>query len=159
MQVRFRLLHEGAILPRRGHDSDVGLDVFTPTSGTLRPGANKIPLGIACDVPDGWCAAIWPRSGMVSGEASKGMIVVNKDVSNTLYPNGIPILAQMPPIDPGYTGEINVMVVNCSDRAILYEKHTRFGQLVFVPCAYVVPVLNIDRSRGTKGFGSTGITD
>lgn len=162
MQVEFTLIHPDAKMPERGHGIDVGLDVFTPEAGQLLPGPNKIPLGFSIDVPVGWCAAIYPRSGMASGEKTRTMVVKQYKLGmdylvDMIHPNGVAILAQLPPIDPGYKGIVHAIIVNTSDLTIEYEKHTRFGQLVFVPCAYVQPVLRVDNTRGSDGFGSTGI--
>ena len=159
MQVKFKLLREGAKLPERAHGIDVGLDVFTPSEGILRPGPNKIPLGFSCEVPVGYVAAIYPRSGMASGEKTLDLEILQGGKTylvKELEPNGIGLFAQLPPIDPGYTGEVHAIVYNSSNYMIKYPKHTRFGQLVFYPIAYVQPVLELDNSRGDKGFGSTG---
>lgn len=160
MQVKFKLLREGARLPERGHGIDVGLDTFTPTSGILKPGINKIPLGFSCDVPVGYGAFIYPRTGMTSGEASKYLLVSAAGAPTTvgeLTTDGVSIIAHMPPIDPGYTGEVHALVTNSSMYFIKYKQHTRFGQLVFYPIAYVTPVEEVDTTRGDGAFASTGI--
>jgi len=167
MKVKFTLLRPNARLPERGHDIDVGLDVFTPTSGLLKPGPNKIGLGFSMEVPVGYSASIYPRSGMATGEKTKNMWAsstynseiawIRRDKVYNFYPDGVAILAQIPPIDPGYTGEVTAIIYNGSDLTIEYPLHTRFGQLVIHPIVYVVPCLEIENSRGNKGFGSTGL--
>lgn len=165
MQVQIKQLRDGAKMPERGHGVDVGMDVYTPSSGVLRPGPNKIALGFAISVPVGYCADIRPRSGMASGEKTLDFDVVTpsrmgvpdegvkvKDVA----PQGIGILATHPPIDPGYTGEVHAIVINTSNVAIKYPQHTRFGQLVFAPIVYATLVEAVDLTRGDNGFGSTG---
>lgn len=165
MHVKFDLLHPNAKLPARGHSIDVGLDTYTPEAGILRPGINKINLGFACHVPIGYGAFIYPRTGMASGLATLGMeiqVVRSMPEGGKVYvkdmkPDGISIIAHMPPIDPGYTGAVHALVTNNSEYFIKYDAHTRFGQLVFYPITYVIPVENVDASRGTNAFGSTGI--
>jgi dUTP pyrophosphatase len=161
MQVKFELIKENARLPERGHDIDVGLDVYTPAAGILRPGVNTIPLGITCHVPVGYGAFLYPRTGMASGKAVWDMEVVasslgGKTLVSDVTSDAVSIIAHMPPIDPGYTGEINAIVTNNSNLHIRYPLHTRFGQLVFYPIAYAVPTLAVDTSRGTGAFNSTG---
>lgn len=134
MQIKFKLLVEGAQLPSRKHANDVGLDVYAPTEGILYPGANKIDLGFSVDVPIGYQANIYPRSG----HAAKG------------------ILAQIPPIDPGYTGHIHAILINASQEPYTYDKGERLGQLVFTPVSIVQPTLAYESARGDAGFNSTG---
>ncbi|MNU34850.1 Deoxyuridine 5'-triphosphate nucleotidohydrolase [compost metagenome] len=165
MKLVTRLTLPGAKLPERGHDIDVGLDVFCPTNGILYPGPNKIDLGVSIDVPIGYSAEIRPRTGMASGEKTMDLVIHNPrkhpndpdDIKvSDKYPRGVALLAQSPPIDPGYTGNINAIVINLSDDIIEYPAHTRFGQLVVYPVTYAVPAESVDTTRGAQGFGSTG---
>lgn len=162
MQVKFKLLREGAKMPSRGYGIDVGLDTFTPTEGMLAPGMNKIPLGFSCDVPVGYGGFLYPRTGMTSGAATLDFIVKRSLAAKEemlvrdVHTNGIPLVAHMPPIDPGYTGEVHALVYNFSNYFIRYPQHTRFGQLVFYPIVYVQPVLELDDKRGGGAMGSTG---
>jgi dUTP pyrophosphatase len=166
MKLVTRLIHPQAKLPERGHDIDVGLDVFCPVAGKLLPGPNKIDLGISIDVPIGYSAEIRPRTGMASGEKTMDFVIYNprkhpNDPDDVLvrhkHSYGVALLAQSPPIDPGYTGTINAIVINLSDDVIEYPAHTRFGQLVVYPITYAVPAISVDTSRGSSGFGSTGV--
>lgn len=163
VEVKFKLLTNQARLPARGHGIDVGLDVFTEGAGILRPGVNKIGLGFSCEVPVGYGGFIYPRTGMASGQSTLDMKVSDgsplefEPTVRQACPGGVSLIAHMPPIDPGYTGEIHAIVTNTGNISIRYDKHTRFGQLVFYPVTYVVPVLDIDKSRGDKGFGASGI--
>jgi dUTPase len=170
MQVKFILLYDGARLPERGHSIDVGLDVYTPKEGVLIPGPNVIPLGFSCEVPVGYNCSVYPRTGMVSGLKTVDFEVLthgfkgkhateenSKIFVRDSHNNGVSLFATHPPIDPGYAGEVNAIVLNHSDLYIKYPQHTRFGQLVFHPIAYAIPTLSVDTSRGAGAFGSTGI--
>lgn len=157
MQVKFKLLHEGARLPERGHGIDVGLDVFMPEAGVLQPGPNKLPVGFSVDVPVGYSAEFRPRSGMASGEKTKALEVEDGGIVGHYYLNGVAVIAQSPPIDPGYSGEVHAIITNHSDLRIMYPAGTRLGQLIFYPVAYAQPVAEVDTSRGADAFGSTGI--
>lgn len=162
MQVKFTKLREDAILPYRGHGIDVGLDCPVPEAGILVPGPNKIPMGWAVDVPVGYSASMYPRSGMASGEKTTDLYLFVQHYTTEpitvgqIHPHGVAITAELPPIDPGYKGEVHAIVINHSDLYIKYKAGTRFSQLVFHPIAYATPVENIDNSRGTGAFGSTG---
>ncbi|MNG15661.1 deoxyuridine 5'-triphosphate nucleotidohydrolase [compost metagenome] len=102
---------------------------------------------------------------MASGQKTLDMVIHNPSkhrndsydmLVKEIYERGVSLLAQSPPIDPGYTGNITAIVVNLSNHTIEYPAHTRFGQLVVYPIAYAIPTDSVDTSRGNKGFGSTG---
>jgi dUTP pyrophosphatase len=121
--------------PKRQHDTDVGADVYLPKSVLINSGHTvKIPLGFGLEVPNGMAGFIWPRSGLAS--------------------NGI--VCQLPPIDPGYTGEIHAIVSNLSNEPFFGVEGDRIGQLVILPCIIPEFTEEIDSSRGDGAFGSTG---
>lgn len=134
MKILFDLVHPEARLPERQHENDVGLDVYAPEPGILHPGANCVDLGFTVEVPIGWQANIYPRGG----HSKKG------------------IYAQLPPIDPGYTGTVHALIYNGSGKDYVYDKHERLGQLVFTPVAIVQPMLSKGKERGNGAFNSTG---
>ena len=134
MKIKFELRADGAVLPSRKHSNDVGLDVYAPTNGVLYKGITKVDLGFSVDVPIGYQANLYPRSG----HATRG------------------ILAQLPPIDPGYTGNVHAIMLNVSDEPYYYAKGERLGQLVFTPVSIVEPILEVGEERGCNGFNSTG---
>ena len=62
-------------------------------------------------------------------------------------------------IDPGYTGEIKVPLINHSDETYYLKNNERFAQLVLINVNSVnfKIVDKLDESmRSDKGFGSTG---
>jgi dUTP pyrophosphatase len=100
-----------------------------PNGGTV-----KIPLGFGLDIPDGYFGLVYIRSSM----AAKGLSM------------------EMPPIDPGYTGQIHALITNHSGNTVLLEAGDRIGQLVIQPVIYADFVKSFDEERGTGAFGSTG---
>ena len=160
MDIKITMLREDAIMPFRGHGIDAGLDCPVPDAGVLKPGPNKIPLGWSMEIPVGYCAAMYSRSGMASGEKSLDMLVELDDYEDLhvkeCHANGAAITAENPPIDPGYTGEAHAIITNHSGMHIKYDRGTRFSQLVVHPMAYANPVLSTDTGRKDAGFGSTG---
>ena len=137
-----RRLDPAAILPRRAHPGDAGLDLFALEPCTLAPGERAmVRTGIAIALPDGHAGLVVPRSGLA---ARHGISVVNAP--------GL--------IDAGYRGEVKVLLLN-TDREAPFEvaPGERIAQLVVTP---VTPVEVVERSeltgsaRGAGGFGSTG---
>ena len=134
MFLKFTLLRPNAKLPERKNLQDVGLDCYVPEAGVLKPGMNKVPLGWSVEIPNGYQGIISPRSG----HAVRG------------------ILSQIPPIDPGYTGEVHALIYNATGEDYEYPLHERVGQLVITPAIIATPVLELENNRGNNGFNSTG---
>lgn len=121
--------------PLRCHENDVGADVYMPYDFTLKPGEiAKVPLGFGIEVPDGFAGYVFPRSSM----AVKGLV------------------CELPPIDPGYHGEIHAIISNVSNRDQFLRENSRIGQLVIVPVVIVEFVKEKSQNRETGAFGSTG---
>lgn len=122
--------------PYRAHENDAGADVYIRNNVTLAPNTTtKLPLGFGLELPDGYAAFIFPRSGM----SSKG------------------IVCELPPIDSGYRGEVHAIVTNCSSMACHLTEGTRIGQLVVMPIV-VADFIDYDiKERGDGAFASTGV--
>tara|TARA_B100000945_G_C20111785_1_gene470644 strand:- start:74 stop:328 length:255 start_codon:yes stop_codon:yes gene_type:complete len=62
-------------------------------------------------------------------------------------------------IDPGYTGELMVPLMNYSNVTYTVKRHERIAQLVAISTSDLIftEVTNLERSkRADGGFGSTG---
>ncbi len=122
-------------VPVRQYYNDAGADVFSPIEVVVMPGETKrIGLGFGIQMPDGFMGMLMPKSGL----SSEG------------------IFAQVPPIDPGYTGEINVVLYNSTKENRKFEKGHKLAQLVIVPVIIPELVVELGEERGNGGFGSTG---
>lgn len=127
-------------LPERQHYNDSGADVHIclhdRTNIALWPhDTEKISLGFGLELPDGYMACVFPRSGL----SSKG------------------ITCELPPIDSGYRGEIHAIVHNGSDVKQVFKNGDRIGQLVIMPIVIAEFVPELGQTREDSGFGSTGI--
>lgn len=124
-------------LPARQHYNDAGADVYTAEGVTLRPHeTRRIPLGFSLELPDGYMACVFPRSGM----SCDGLV------------------CELPPIDSGYTGEVYAIVSNLTDHLQQVPGGTRIGQLVVMPVVLADFVEELGSERGDAAFGSTGAT-
>lgn len=123
-------------LPNRAHDNDAGADVYSMKKLVIYPHTTeRVPLGFGLEIPDGYMACVYPRSGL----STKG------------------IVCELPPIDSGYRGEIHAIVSNISDEAYQVEIGDRLGQLVLTPIVIAEFVTETGKERGTGAFGSTGV--
>ncbi|HVS29565.1 MAG TPA: dUTP diphosphatase [Solirubrobacteraceae bacterium] len=135
-------LDAAAALPTRAHDADAGLDLYANERSRLEPGERaSVGTGIAIELPDGHAGLVLPRSGLA---LRHGIALVNAP--------GL--------IDPGYRGELRVLLLN-TDRTEAFEiaPGDRIAQLLVVRITTPAPVevkeLNAS-ARGAGGFGSSG---
>ena len=142
MRLRYALLRDGATPPVRAHPDDAGLDLHAAEAAVLGPGERaSVSTGIAVAIPPGHAGLVLPRSGLA---LRHGIALVNAP--------GL--------IDPGYRGELRVLLLN-TDRREAFEVSPgdRIAQLALVRCeaAQPEPVDALDETaRGPGGFGSSG---
>lgn len=142
MTLEFRRLSEAARAPARANEDDAGYDLHAAETVRLEPGERaSVGIGIAVAIPSGHAGLVLPRSGLA---ARHGLALVNAP--------GL--------IDPGYRGELRVLLLN-TDLREPFEVAVgdRVAQLLIVP--FASPALREADSlaataRGERGFGSTG---
>ena len=142
------MLDEGAILPTRAHETDAGLDLYTPvdvevsrcrwnpTEGIV-VGSATIDTGVHVEIPKGYVGFIKSKSGLM--------------VKHGLTADGT--------IDSGYVGSIRVKLFNHTSTPYEFKAGHKIAQLVLLPI--IIPGLELvdsleDTERGSGGFGSTG---
>jgi dUTP pyrophosphatase len=140
--VPVKLLTTAATLPARAYEHDAAYDLYAAEEAVLEPLTRAvIGTGVALGLPPGLAALTLPRSGLA---ARHGISIVNAP--------GL--------IDPGYRGEVRIILLN-TDRVEPFAVHAgdRIAQLLFLPLAAVsvlgVPTLD-ETARGAQGFGSSG---
>ena len=143
-----RLPH-GADLPLPGYQSAgaAGLDLLAavPADAPLiiPPGGRAtVPTGFALALPEGTEAQVRPRSGLA---ARHGVTVLNSPGT----------------VDADYRGEVLVVLANFGDAPFSVSRGARIAQLVIAPVLRPAlrEVATLDpTSRGSGGFGSTGMT-
>ena len=138
--------------PERQYDDDAGIDLpFNPIDGqwvNIPAGATRtLGTGFVFDIPQGTVGMVCSRSGLA---ANRGLHVLNAP--------GI--------IDSGYRGELKVILHNTSNAARVFSPGDRIAQLLVMPILtppllYVAglterKITDVETTRGTNGFGSTG---
>lgn len=141
-ELLVRRLHPDAAIPAAAYDGDAGFDLASVEEAKLGPGERRtIATGIAVAIPPGHAGFVQPRSGLA---ARHGITVVNSP--------GL--------IDSGYRGEIGVLLINHGAEPVTIGRGERIAQLVIQAVARAtlleVPALG-ESTRGTGGFGSTGV--
>jgi len=142
MQIRIQRIHPDAILPKYAHgpEEDAGLDLHSVEHVTLEPGVPRlVPTGLTVEIPPGYEAQVRPRSGL----ALKHAITI---------PNAPGT------IDPGYRGEIRVILLNLGREPYIIAPGDRIAQMIvarYEPVEWLESELAESR-RGAGGFGSSG---
>lgn len=138
IHLHVKKLSSDATMPTKANTSDAGIDIYTNESYTLAPGERHLfSTGIACEIPDGYVALLWDRSGLGS--------------------KGIHRFAGV--IDGGYRGEWKVVLYNSTGEPFEITAGDKIIQCIiqtFEP-AEITEVEELDETeRGSGGFGSSG---
>src|ERR1022692_1433739 len=130
MQIRIQRIHPAAVLPSYAHgpDEDAGMDLRAVEEITLEPG-----------LPPGYEAQVRPRSGLALKHA-----ITSPNAPGT--------------IDPGYRGEIRVILLNLGREPYTVHAGDRIAQMIVARYEAVewVEGALADSQRGGGGFGSSG---
>lgn len=142
-ELRFIRLSDKATLPTRAHDNDAGLDLYSAEGARIGPAQRvSVGIGLAVAIPEGLAGLVMPRSGLA---LKHGIALVNSP--------GL--------IDPGYRGEVRVLLLNTDTSSeFRVAPGERIAQLLLVPIAQAIPLEadSLESSvRGPSGFGSSGL--
>lgn len=145
MKIKFKKLHPDAVIPSKANPGDAGFDLVSVSSEYLsKLSCLKYKTGLAVEIPFGYVGYIFPRS--------------------SIYKKDLRLSNCVGVIDSGYRGEIS-FIFDCLEEDILNRKNNykpgdRIGQLIIMPIPEVefVEVDELsDSSRGSGGFGSSGV--
>jgi dUTP pyrophosphatase len=142
MTIRIKRISAHAALPEYAHgpNEDAGMDLRAVEQATLLPGVpHPVATGLSIELPPGYEAQLRPRSGL----ALKHAITV---------PNAPAT------IDPGYRGEIKVILLNLGRENYEIHPGDRIAQMViarYEAIEWQEGELG-GSTRGTGGFGSSG---
>jgi dUTP pyrophosphatase len=140
--ILVQMLHPEAKTPRYAHSGpwgDLAADLYAVSAWTLEPGETvAIPTGLALGFPSEYGALVEDRSGLAL--------------------RGLTTLAGV--IDPGYRGEIKVVLTNLGAIPQSIAPGDRIAQLRLVrriEATFEVVESLEETVRGGGGFGSTGV--
>lgn len=142
--IGVRRIHPAARLPVYAHNpqEDAGMDLCAVEEVTLGPGEwRDVGTGLTVEIPPGYEGQVRPRSGLA-------------------LRHGVTMLNSPGTIDPGYRGEVRLIVINHGKAAFDIRPGDRIAQLIVGRYAAVEWRMeeNLNASaRGEGGFGSTGV--
>jgi dUTP pyrophosphatase len=142
VQIRIQRIHPGAILPAYAHGplEDAGMDLCAVEDVLLEPRVPRlVPTGLTIELPPGYEAQVRPRSGLALKHAI-----------------GMPNAPGT--IDPGYRGELKVILINHGCEPYTVRAGDRIAQMIVARYEAVEWVEGnlADSRRGDGGFGSSG---
>lgn len=147
------MLDKGAYMPTRAHETDAGLDLYTPVDVVVPKTQDRDEDG-------------WPIDGVNIGSATidtgvhveipKGYVGLIKSKSGLMVKHG---LTADGTIDSGYVGSIRVKLFNHTSNSYEFKAGEKIAQLVLLPI--ITPDLELvdsleETERGSNGFGSSG---
>jgi dUTP pyrophosphatase len=116
------------------------MDLCAVEDATLEPGVPRlVPTGLTLEIPPGYEAQVRPRSGLALKHA-----IAMPNAPGT--------------IDPGYRGELRVVLLNLGRDPYTVHAGDRIAQLIVARYEAVEWLEGelADSARGTGGFGSSG---
>jgi dUTP pyrophosphatase len=142
MRIRIQRIHAAAKLPAYAHGpaEDAGMDLCAVEDIVLEPGIPRlVATGLTLEIPPGYEAQVRPRSGLALKHA-----IAMPNAPGT--------------VDPGYRGEIRVILLNLGREAYTIHAGDRIAQMIVAryEAAEWVEEPLADSVRGQDGFGSSG---
>ncbi len=140
MKVKFKKISEDAKIPSFACEGDAGMDLYANEDIVVDPeNIVAVPIGIKMELPKGYVAFVWDKSGLALNSGLKTM-------------GGV--------IDSGFRGEVKVIIKNLSKKDIVIKKGQKVAQMIIQK--YEVPEIEVVKElskteRGEGGFGSTGL--
>jgi dUTP pyrophosphatase len=142
MRIRIKKLYPAARLPEYAHGpaEDAGLDVRCLEGAVLEPGEPQaVGTGLAFEIPAGYEVQLRPRSGLALKHA---VTLANSPAT----------------IDPGYRGELKVILLNLGKATYEVLAGDRVAQMIVARYEAVEWDESelAESARGSGGFGSSG---
>lgn len=141
--VNVKKLRDNAIIPTQGSKYAAGYDLYAAidTPITIKSGETvKIGTGLAFELPEGFFAGIFARSGLATKQGLRPANCV-----------GV--------VDCDYRGEVIVAIHNDSNRDAVIAPGDRIAQMILLPYQSMefTEVSDLSETdRGDGGFGSSG---
>lgn len=164
INLSFKQLNPNAKLPTKAYNNDVGLDIYCDSDISLLPmQVTEVKTGLAL-AEIGACeehnTSFDSYGYPVSSISLEKTFFLKVEGRSGLAKRGIFPVGGI--IDPGYRGEVGVLLVNMTTLPVLFQQGTKIAQLV----PYLIQDISIsdiklveqvtETERGAKGFGSSG---
>ena len=142
-KIKFKRLNDLAVIPVQGSADSAGYDLYAATDYEIQIAPHKtvkIGTGLSFELPRGYFAGIFARSGLAT---KKGLRPANCV--------GV--------CDSDYRGEYIVALHNDTDEIMTIQPQEKIAQMILLPFLFMEfeEVVELsDTKRGEGDFGSTG---
>ncbi|WP_139524465.1 dUTP diphosphatase [Helicobacter pylori] len=142
MKIKIQKIHPNALIPKYQTEGSSGFDLHAVEEVTIKPhSVGLVKIGICLSLEVGYELQVRTRSGLALNHQ---VMVLNSPGT----------------VDNDYRGEIKVILANLSDKDFKVQVGDRIAQGV-VQKTYKAEFIECERldetSRGSGGFGSTGV--
>ncbi|WP_120866626.1 dUTP diphosphatase [Helicobacter pylori] len=143
MKIKIQKIHPNALIPKYQSEGSSGFDLHAVEEVTIKPhSVGLVKIGICLSLEAGYELQVRTRSGLALNHQ---VMVLNSPGT----------------VDNDYRGEIKVILANLSDKDFKVQIGDRIAQGV-VQKTYKAEFIECERldetSRGSGGFGSTGVS-
>ena len=143
MEIKVKRVSEYAVIPTRGSSHAAGYDLYAAIAAEMKLAPHttaKIDTGLQFEIPEGFFAGIFARSGIATREGLRPANCV-----------GV--------CDSDYRGNYIVAIHNDSDTERVIAPGEKIAQMIVLPyleLEFKVVEELTETGRGAGGFGSTG---
>ncbi|OPG43405.1 dUTP diphosphatase [Helicobacter pylori] len=143
MKIKIQKIHPNALIPEYQTEGSSGFDLHAVEEVMIKPhSVGLVKIGICLSLEAGYELQVRTRSGLALNHQ---VVVLNSPGT----------------VDNDYRGEIKVILANLSDKDFKVQVGDRIAQGV-VQKTYKAEFIECERldetSRGSGGFGSTGVS-
>ncbi|WRF62728.1 dUTP diphosphatase [Helicobacter pylori] len=143
MKIKIQKIHPNALIPKYQTEGSSGFDLHAVEEVTIKShSVGLVKIGICLSLEAGYELQVRTRSGLALNHQ---VMVLNSPGT----------------VDNDYRGEIKVILANLSDKDFKVQVGDRIAQGV-VQKTYKAEFIECERldetSRGSGGFGSTGVS-
>ncbi|RVZ91008.1 dUTP diphosphatase [Helicobacter pylori] len=143
MKIKIQKIHPNALIPKYQSEGSSGFDLHAVEEVMIKPhSVGLVKIGICLSLEVGYELQVRTRSGLALNHQ---VMVLNSPGT----------------VDNDYRGEIKVILANLSDKDFKVQVGDRIAQGV-VQKTYKAEFIECERldetSRGSGGFGSTGVS-
>ncbi|GAA7224205.1 dUTP diphosphatase [Helicobacter pylori] len=143
MKIKIQKIHPNALIPKYQTEGSSGFDLHAVEEVVIKPhSVGLVEIGICLSLEVGYELQVRTRSGLALNHQ---VVVLNSPGT----------------VDNDYRGEIKVILANLSDKDFKVQVGDRIAQGV-VQKTYKAEFIECEQldgtSRGSGGFGSTGVS-
>lgn len=145
MEVKFKRLHENAVMPTKAYPNDFCYDVTAVSEQEIAPNVWRYGIGLALQ--------------LVREDDTQQVLGIDLRPRSSVWKTGMVLSNCEGTIDENYTGEISAVFYHVNTSLPRYKVGDRIGQIklgITQPLTFIEADNLGLTDRGAKGYGSSG---